>query len=255
MRTGSLVCVAVIAAALTGGGRVWAGQFEVSPIRLALTPAAKSDLLEVTNKGDQEARFQVTTFTWHEPLEGEMQLADTKDLVVFPTVFALKPGQARKLRIATAVPFGAAEASYRVIVEELPAPKTEASATAVTMLMRMSIPVFLRTPAQQATPAITDVAAQQGQLVFVLKNSGTRHFVPKGLRVVALRGSERVGPLDVGGWYVLPGGSRKHTVKLTPELCAEKRLVVELETDERNLSATYDLPADACAAPGGAQPG
>lgn len=254
MRTSSLCRIAVLAAALTGGGRVWAGQFEVSPIRVALTPAAKSDLLEVTNKGPEDARFQVKTFTWREPPEGEMQLAETKDLVVFPTVFTLKPGQSRKLRIAAAVPFGPAEGSYRVIVEELPAPKTPASASAVTMLMRMSVPVFLRTPAQQAVPAIADVGAKEGTLVFVLKNGGTRHFIPKALRVVALRGAERVAPLDVAGWYVLPGGSRKHTVTLTPELCAEQRLVIELETEDRSLTSGYDLPAGACAAPAGAAP-
>lgn len=246
MRMSSLGRAAVIAAALLGGGPVRAGQFEVSPIRVLLSPAAKSDLLEVTNRGDAEARFQVTTFAWREPPEGEMQLSETKDLVVFPSMFALKPGQSRKLRVATQVPFGAAEGSYRVIVEELPAPKTEAQASAVTMLMRMSIPVFLRTDSHSATPVIVEVAASAGELSFVLKNQGTRHFIPKALRVVGLRGTERVAPLDVAGWYVLPGGSRKHKVTLTPELCAEKRLVVELETDERNLSASYELPAGAC---------
>src|SRR3954469_13224162 len=103
-----------------------AASFSVDPTLITLSPRASSTLLVVRNESPQPVRLQVSAVAWSQGLEGDMQVQPTEDLVFFPSLFTLEPGQDRKVRVGTTANFGAAEKSYRLFLEQLPPATREA---------------------------------------------------------------------------------------------------------------------------------
>src|SRR5512135_2952596 len=101
-------------------GQADAGSFTVNPISIVLSGKEQSALLTLKSQTKEEVRFKVQVQAWAQSPKGEMELKDTKDIVVFPGLLTLAPSEERKLRIGSTVPAGAVERSYRVFVEELP---------------------------------------------------------------------------------------------------------------------------------------
>ncbi len=224
-----------------------AASFEVSPLRVLLSPAAPTGLLTVNNQSAEPLRFQVTAFAWRQGPTGEMILDPTDELVVFPTMLSLKPGEARHLRIGSTAPLGGVQQNYRVFVEELPPLRAPGVSGTIRVLTRMGIPVF-RTPAGSApTPKVEGLAVLHNQVVFALRNVGNAFFVA---RSVLLRGLSRDGRTvftsQLPGWYMLAGDRRAYESDLPPEACNAARLVVEIETETSSLQEAVDLPARAC---------
>ena len=95
------------------------GTFQVNPIRITLSRQSSSSLLSVRNDSTEKIRFQIGVFAWDQNPKGEMVLNPTEDLIFYPTLLALEPGDERRIRIGTNDPIVASEKSYRIFVEEL----------------------------------------------------------------------------------------------------------------------------------------
>jgi fimbrial chaperone protein len=228
-------------------GGAWAAVFEVSPVRMPLSAAAPSGLLTVRNQSSEPMRFQVTAFAWSQSPSGGMVLAPTQDIVVFPTLLALKPGESRNLRVGATTSFGAVEKSYRVFVEELPPLASQRSTNQVRVLTRMGIPVFLAAPAPAATPRVDGLAVNGQTLSFALRNAGNTHFLARKVRVAALDAGGR--PLfehELPSWYVLGGGVRDYTLDLPPDACKAARLKITVETEQGAVDAMHSPPGKLC---------
>ena len=124
-----LTSVLLLACSLGLGGKAEASAFTVNPIKIALSGKDQSALLSLQSQSSEELRFKVAVKAWSQNPQGEMQLTDTKDIVVFPALLTLGPKEERKLRIGATVPAGAVEKTYRVFVEELPALRAPQSET------------------------------------------------------------------------------------------------------------------------------
>jgi fimbrial chaperone protein len=247
MRTWLRVIVAAcFGVALLQGGRAWAANFEVTPVRVALSQATASALLTVHNQSSEPLRFQVTAFTWAQGKDGEMALSPTDELVVFPTMFSIKAGESRKMRLGITAPPGGVEKTYRVFVEELPPPSSQ-STNQIRVLTRMGIPVFQSPAAAAPLPRIDAVAVQGRTVSLALHNAGNAYFFAKHVRVSAVAPDGRVVfTRDLPGWYVLAGGLRDYTTELPDEACAATRLDVDLETESTTAHASAALPPRAC---------
>jgi fimbrial chaperone protein len=224
----------------------WAASFEVSPIRLSISPASPSALLTVRNQSSEPQRFQVTAFAWKQGPGGEMVLDPTSDIVVFPTLFSLTPGDVRHLRVGSTAPIGAVERTYRIVVEELP-PPTAPGVNGVRVLTRMNVPLFQSPTGSAPTPGIDGLAVQGGDVVFSVRNRGSAFFFARHVRV---NGVSREGKVlfshELSGWYVLAGGLRNYTHALPAEACDGVRLVVQVETEATTVEATLELPPRPC---------
>jgi len=222
--------------------------FSVNPTRVVLTARAATSLVTIRNEGDQPSRFQVNVVKWGQDERGQMQLTPTDDMVVFPLMMTLDPGQERSVRVGAATTFGPVEKSYRLIIEELPPLERSADTANVRMLTRMVVPIFLEPPSPKASARLTDVALGAGVLHFTLQNTANVYFIPDAVTVKAFdqRGTELlINTLEA--WYVLAGGSRVYEVEMPQPLCEQMRsLAIEVTIGTASLKARLETPASAC---------
>jgi fimbrial chaperone protein len=238
------ICVAAPAAARSA----LASSFAVNPTQIFLTSKATSAILTLRNESDESLRFQLTVFAWDQTAQGEMKLQPTSDIVFFPTLLTLGPKESRNVRVGAATGFDAVEKTYRIFVEELPPQMQQAGQSAVRVLTKMGVPIFLRPARMQAQAGLRDLMVKDGVFSFSVRNTGNVHFVPDAVRVY---GTNRAGEvmLDqrLDGWYILAGGVRAYAVKLpAPDCSALAALSIDVQIAGSALKERLETPS-ACA--------
>jgi fimbrial chaperone protein len=237
--------------ALCRAEAVFASTFRVSPVQVSLSPAAPTALLTVGNDSDETLRFQVSAFSWDQDATGRMQLTPTRDVVFFPMMLTLGPGEARKIRVGSTLPAGAVERTFRLFVEELPqaaVARPDSEGAQIRVLTKLGIPLFIQ-PSRPKPEASIEIRGVSGdRLRFVVRNTGNAHFLLQDLRI---RGMASAGQLVLDrkaeGWYVLAGGEREYEQPLSANECADLRSVaIEGATDRGSLAARLDLLQPAC---------
>ena len=238
------------AVALLHAGEAAASTYTVNPTRVYLNASAGSALVTLKNESAEPLRMQVKAQRWAQSLDGEIQLSATEDLIVFPALLTLKPGEERKIRVATSVAFGPVEKTYRLYVEELPPTTTEkVRGASVRILTRMGVPVFLQPAKPQAAALIRDLGLSNGRLTFQLVNTGNSHFLPSSVTVRGFTASgTTVADWSINGWYVLAGTARAFALPLDRPACERVRsLLVEVTVGETVLKSPLTTPGGACA--------
>lgn len=222
-----------------------AANVTVNPVRIYLSGAKRSELIELRNSGVEPARFQLQASAWHESTDGEMKLMPTRDLLFFPSLLEIAPGESKRVRVASTVPPGRVERTYRLIAEEFPRAPTPGT---VQVLTRLSIPVFVQPDAPKPRPAV-DATVESGRLVVFVANTGNAAFKADSVRVVARSASgEVLFEQSVSGWYVLASGRRRYEMDLPRGSCREiTGLDVSARTDAGNAGFVSQLrPGAGC---------
>jgi len=236
--------VAALVAPLPGG----AGDLEIAPILVDLSSEARTALVAVRNAGRRTMRYQAKAFDWAQAPDGEMVLGPAKDLVLFPPLVELQPGETRNLRLGTDAPPGARERSWRLFVEELPHAAAAPEANRVRVLTRVGIPVFLAPQKKQAQAEIAFLPSEGGRVRFAIRNAGTVRLRPTSVTLaLSAKDGARVYERTLDAWYVLAGGERVYAVEVPPDACAraaEARAVAALEHGSIEVRT-----ADACRGP------
>jgi fimbrial chaperone protein len=227
----------------------WAATFTVNPVQVFLSAKTRSVILTLRNVSDETLRFQLDAFAWDQDARGEMSLQPTRDVVFFPGLLTLAPGEERNVRVGAATPPGLNEKTYRIFVEELPPPAgTVLPAGQVRVLTKVGIPIFIEPMHPAAAARVDDARLRGGQLSFEVRNTGTVHFIVQSVRLTGYGASgERVLEGAVDGWYVLPGGSRRYDLPLPAADCPKVRsLGIEVQTTRATVTERVDAPAGAC---------
>jgi fimbrial chaperone protein len=242
------------AAILTAG--VWLGSlapasaatFTVNPTQIFLSGRTTTALLTLKNESDEELRFQLSAFAWQQTPGGEITLTPTEDVVFFPALLTLKPQEERRIRVGSTVAPAGQERTYRVFVEELPPANAPAGASAVRVLTKMGIPIFIRPARELASADLRALETRGGALHFTVANGGSVHFVPQKVTVRGTGASgERVFERDVQAWYILAGGRREFDIPLPESECARVRsLAVDVAFGSTTLKETRQTPGGAC---------
>jgi fimbrial chaperone protein len=212
-------------------------------VRVHLSVDKRSELIAITNNGPTPARFQARGNTWKQNLAGEMQLAPTNDLIFFPSLLEINPGETRRIRIAANVPAAAVERTYRFVVEELP---MVGHVGLVQVVTHLSIPVFVQ-PAQPQPKAHVRAKLHNGEVLISLSNSGNSYFKALSVRLIARsRGGDLVHQQSLQGWYVLALSERTYEINLPPPVCPQiASLHVAVQTEQGNVSHTVEIPQGA----------
>ncbi len=255
--TGARVHLRVVSLLALGVGlsyaeRAGASAFNVKPTQVYLSTKAPSALFSVRNESAEALRFQLSVFVWDQTTKGEMRLAPTQDIVFFPALLTLGPGEERKIRVGSTVPGGTVEKSYRIFVEELPpavkAKEAGKGGPQIKVLMRMGVPIFFQPANPAAAGQIEAKTLRSDKLAFEVKNTGNVHFQVRQARVRGLGPSkESLFERTVPGWYVLAGGSRVFEVQAPRNICAKtKSLAFVVETEQATLQSELDTRTGIC---------
>jgi fimbrial chaperone protein len=174
-----------------------------------------------------------------------MKLRPTSDIVFFPTLLTLAPKESRNVRVGAATAFEAVEKSYRIFVEELPPQAPQAGQSAVRVLTKMGVPIFLQPTRMQAQAGVRDLMVKDGVFTFNVRNTGNVHFVPDAVRVLGVnRAGEVMLDKQLDGWYILAGGVRAYAVTLpAPDCSALAALSIDVRIAESALKERLETPS------------
>jgi fimbrial chaperone protein len=230
--------------------------FSVDPISVTLAKGGSSATIAVVNQSAGKLRLQVTGYSWTQSTAGQIQLAPTDDLVFFPQLLTLDPGETKRIRVGVTSAQGPVEKTFRIFMEELPSLASivaPAAGPQLTIRMKIGVPVFVK-PAGAATAsgAVRNVAVRGGSLQFDVANTGNVHFSVQDVRIAATNASGAPAfAQSVAGWYVLAGGTRHFVVPLSKERCAALHSVtIATKTDVGTFKSAFpsvqkDCPAAA----------
>lgn len=243
----------VLATALLGCallGPPAAGEFVVSPVRVDLGPGSRSAAIRVRNDGREKIGFQLEAMEWRQDARGKDQYLPTQDLVFFPKIMSVEPGDEGVIRVGVKTPAIETEKTYRLFIQELPGaarPPENASAQ-VNFLIRFGAPVFVAPVKPQDELSLEGVKMVKGALSLSARNGGNRHQVFQG---VHLKGADAAGKevyaLTLTDRYLLAGASKAFSAEIPASQCALlASLSVEAKTDKLSTVRKLDVTPSMC---------
>jgi fimbrial chaperone protein len=250
-----LALTTIVLGLVLQAGNMSASAYKVTPVRVTFS-GPSSTLLTLRNESDQPLRFQISSYTWTQDPKGVVQLGPTDDIVFFPALLSLNPGEERKVRVAATVAAKDVEKTYRIFFEELPPLDTKNgnSGAQVRILTKMGVPIFVTPAKGYAEAAVQGMGMTKGDLSFEVRNRGNVHF---GLQGVKVRGIGSNGQTlferELDGWYVLAGSPRTYTVEVPTGVCSQlKHVVIDAQTDITSIgtagtvSTQYEVQPASC---------
>ena len=244
-------CAVLVAGALLAS-HARAVSLKVTPIPITITDGATSTMVEVANQSSEVLRLQAVALDWSQGPTGEDKVSPSSELLVFPSMLTVKPGEALKVRVGTQGGYGATEKSFRVMFSEIPSNVTPADGQEVVkVITNVSVPVFLRPPGAAGKPVVEALSATKDRIRFAIRNAGTAHAMVEKIRLEAKDDAGRVLSSDeLTGWYVLPGQVRPYDVELGKKLvCAGARTIVVTAWSRESGQGSATLERPACAGP------
>lgn len=225
-------------------GNVAAGNFAVSPIRLDFDRATKTGVLTVTNDDDDKLQLQMKAFEWTQDADGKDKYEETDDLIFFPKIATVEKGEQRLLRTSYKIPATDRQKTYRLFIEEIPAPqKTPVKGAQIAVAVRFGVPIFLKPLKEEVKGEVESVNYADGKLNVKIKNAGNTHFF---INNIQLKSGEKIAE-DQKGWYLLNGATRTYSFAMTPQACSTMgKFDIVIKTDIVEFTRPTDA-ATACA--------
>nr|WP_234473182.1 molecular chaperone [Erwinia sp. S63] len=199
-----------------------ANSLMIWPIDPAINPDEKASELWLENRGNATTMMQVRIFSWLQ-VGGQEQYQTQQQVVASPPMVRLEPGQKQLVRlIKQGPPEAGREMSYRVVLDEIPTPRTPGENQAgLTFQMRYSVPLFVYGNGVTSDSAKPQLSWQQvdsgGKHWLELTNRGNGHARLSNVTI----GGRRLGNGLFG--YVLANSSNRWplTSSVSGELSAE----------------------------------
>lgn len=200
-RAKNLACAAL---AFTAIESARAASIEVAPVVVELAPGGVSATMTVTNRSSETTAVQLRPFHWTQTTD-EDPLALTDDVIVSPPIFQLGAGEQQTIRVLLRKPPGGTEATYRLLLDELP-PASEPGK--VQFALRLSMPVFAA-PAGASPPVLAwrIVDAPDGAQLLVANRGGQHDRIDR--IVVQLANGRTINAALTNNAYVLAGVERR----------------------------------------------
>jgi fimbrial chaperone protein len=226
----ALVLVVGIIAGL-GLSAAPAGSIVLAPTTILIGPGDLATSISVRNEMETPASFSVRVFIWRNSETGEMQLEATDDMIVYPEVLNLQPGESRRIRLGTRHPREEPvllERSYRLLLESLPQPNaTPGAGLTVRLRLQFSLPIFLQPQDRAARVSMQPPSINGRRVTLSLSNVGRVHVTPTRIDLTGLGpAGQVVWTKALRPWYVLAGETRQLSVELSLDECRETAGIV-----------------------------
>jgi fimbrial chaperone protein len=218
-----------------------AQSLEVAPVRIEMAAGQTTTVVTVTNRGMQPVGVQARAFGWNQSANAD-HLSPTKDVLLSPPIAEIAPGETQLIRILVRKPAGATEATYRLLIDQIPPAQTATSGFAVQIALRLSLPIFVQPPRRVASDLEWRVVSSDGtRAELVARNRGGRHVRLSKLTLVGPSAPD-LGLPNTTAAYVLPGAERRWPI--SGKLAALKQgtaLRVTGASDEGRIDAALVL--------------
>ncbi len=181
----------------------------VLPVNIFLQPGQSATTLTVTNQGTSKTAVQIRAYAWNQQ-DGDDLLTPSEEVVISPPIASIAPGANQVVRIIVhPLPSnGDREATYRILVDQIPPP---AEPGIVHVVLRLSIPIFAE-PMKRAVPSEQfHVEVNAGQIFLVGSNHGLRHDVVRDIELTTSDG-RKLKPVPGSSPYILAGASRRWNI-------------------------------------------
>jgi fimbrial chaperone protein len=148
---------------------------QVAPVLVEIPIPGATATLRLRNEGPKPLDAQIRIFRWTQ-VDGLDSLTPTDDVAASPPLASLRPNTDYTVRIVrTSKEPVVKEESYRLLIDELPAPVTGSAAT-VNIALRYSIPVFFTVPGVAAPKLSWDLQQRANKPAIVVNNAGDRRI-------------------------------------------------------------------------------
>jgi fimbrial chaperone protein len=228
---GFVALVAMLAMA-TMASPALASTVSIDRTRVYLSRARASELITLTNDSDEPIRLQVTAHRWTQAPGEPIRLEPTEDVIFFPALMTIEAKQSRAIRVGLSRAPDDQERAYRLIIEELP-PPPRAGGAQLTVLTRLSVPVFVQPAKAEPKLAVTALAATADGMTVTIVNHGSMHVMVEN---VAIQGRDReshpTGSAEAAGWYVLAGSTQTFQLTMSSPCPGASAFEVTLKSGE-----------------------
>lgn len=230
---------------------VSAAEYSVSPMRIYLDRAAASSVVTLNNTGSDRVTFQISAMEWTQDAEGRDRYAPTSEVVFFPKIVTLQPGESRVVRVGVqAIPVKA-EHTFRLFIEPLPAPAKETlePGAHISVNFRFALPIFVKPSARAGAGEIDDAAVRKGVLTLTLRNIGNEHLRTDDGVVVTGRDAQGndIFTERLDSRYVLAGAAKPLTLTIPKASCARLASVeITARAELLTLSRKLDVGRASC---------
>lgn len=207
----------------------------VTPVRLTLSAAHPTGVLNVSNKGGDSELVQAQVVAWSQK-NGKDIFAPTQNILATPPIFRIDGGGTQVIRVGLrSAPTPGKETTYRLIMTQIP-PPPRPDELGLQFALRVSLPIFVD-PGIKTAPILHWSAKllSPEKLVLSATNVGTAHVQILGLNI-ALSGPRKSIPHKAGN-YILPGSTAHWDFKLASPIAQGAQLHVSTKTDQGDFQA------------------
>ncbi len=232
-----------------------AADFQVQPTTLELGGSVKSGAFSVINNGKDSINFQIAVKAWTQDANGKDVYEDTKDIVFFPKIMTVAGNEQRAIRIGVKTPPSQKEKTYRLFVEEIPAPKKQATLAegkinaGITIAFRFATPIFIRPLKEDKGVVVDKIDMSKGVVTARVKNTGTVHVKLQNVTFTgkAADGKELFSK-EVAGWYILNGMAVPYETPVPKEVCESLTTIeVRAKAEKLNITGNMNVQKKMCA--------
>jgi fimbrial chaperone protein len=211
----------------------------VAPTLLEFAPQEVAKGLTLRNTGATTLRAQVRIFMWQQQ-DGKDVLTPSTALVASPPFLNIAPGGKQMVRIiqrgGTAPDTLSGERSFRILVDELPAPPVDEMGTdsqtgaqpGLNFLLRFSIPAFIASPTGGAGAKLNwRLQNTEAGLQLVADNAGSSRAQITDLKLMDSEARVLYEHKGLAG-YLLSGNSRRWSFKLPVSAAAATEIRMQV---------------------------
>lgn len=235
---------ALCAGALLGGacGTAAAADFSVYPTRIDIARPGRSPAVTVANLDARPLRIHLRLAEWSQDDSGRDIYSDAGRIKAVNGNVVIAPGESRELDVDVAPLPGRRERTYRLFLDEIP-DQSESRGDEGNFAVSFALPIFMAPSSPERRAEVEAVTLDKGELKVTVANPGNQH-----VRIESLAASSGMFRKEIGGWYLLAGARRVHTLPIPVQACRRVSSVeIRIRTETGVLERTFAVDPGMCA--------
>lgn len=231
-----MLLVSLLAAA--GLASTWPAlpKWHISTNRLTIQAGSLAADFTIVNDDRVNERFEVVAYSWSQRGSVDTRLPDTNDVLIFPRLFELAPGESKRVRVGVLARDPLIESDYRIAVEQLFDPQK--GKPGLHFLLAYDLPLFIEPTRAIVDTHIVGITARDASLRVTMRNDGDVHVFARAIVVRWLGVSVRHGQ----PFYVLPHSTMTFTLAMQGCGNGLATIAPDLDSHIQPLTAPLSIP-------------